>query len=120
MTWLELWTQTPLAKALAWTLLHTLWEGAAAALLLAAALYALHSPRARYAAACMALLALLVGFTTTLARLWPAKPRPLRRMLRLCPGRRKSIWRLPMRPRRTPSTRPIFCRGLRRSGCWEC
>jgi GWxTD domain-containing protein len=72
MTWLELWTQTPLAKALAWTLLHTLWEGAAAALLLAAALYALHSPRARYAAACMALLALLVGFTTTLARLWPA------------------------------------------------
>ena len=72
MTWLELWTQTPLAKALAWTLLHTLWEGAAAALLLAAALYALRSPRARYAAACMALLALLVGFTTTLARLWPA------------------------------------------------
>jgi GWxTD domain-containing protein len=72
MTWLELWTQTSLAKALTWTLLHSLWEGAAAALLLAVALCALRSPRARYIAACAALLALLAGFTVTLARLWPA------------------------------------------------
>jgi GWxTD domain-containing protein len=72
MTWLELWTQTSLAKALAWTLLHSLWEGAAVALLLAAALCVLHSARARYAAACGTLLMLLVGFTITLVRLWPA------------------------------------------------
>src|SRR5215469_86660 len=72
MTWLELWTQTSLAKALAWTLLHLLWEGAAVALLLAAALCVLHSARARYAAACGTLLMLLVGFTITLVRLWPA------------------------------------------------
>jgi GWxTD domain-containing protein len=71
MTWLELWTETSLAKALAWTLLHSLWEGAAAALLLAAAMCVLHSARARYVAACAALLALLIGFTITLARLWP-------------------------------------------------
>jgi beta-lactamase regulating signal transducer with metallopeptidase domain len=72
MTWLELWIQTSLATALAWTLLHSLWEGALAALLLAAGLSVLHSARARYAAACAALLALLIGFTITLARLWPA------------------------------------------------
>lgn len=72
MTWLELFTQTPLAKALAWTLLHSLWEGAAVALPLAAALCALRSPRARYAAACLALIALLAALTVTLARLWPS------------------------------------------------
>jgi GWxTD domain-containing protein len=86
MTWLELWTQTPLAKAFAWTLLHSLWEGAAAALLVAAALYALHSPRARYAAACVALLAVLVGFTTTLACLWPAGVAPAATHVAPLPG----------------------------------
>ena len=72
MTWLELWTQTPLAKALGWTLLHSLWQGAAVALLFAAALSTLRSARARYAAACFALAAILASFTFTLAHLWPA------------------------------------------------
>jgi GWxTD domain-containing protein len=86
MTWLELWTQTPLAKALAWTLLHSLWEGAAVALLLAAALCALRSPRARYVAACAALLALLAAFTITLARLWPAGAAPAAQHMAPLPG----------------------------------
>jgi GWxTD domain-containing protein len=72
MTALELWTQTALAKALGWTLLHSLWEGAVAGLLLAAALAVLRQARARYAAACLALLGTLAGFVVTLVRLWPA------------------------------------------------
>jgi GWxTD domain-containing protein len=71
MNWLELWTQTPLAKALGWTLLHSLWEGAAIALLLACAFAVLRSPGARYGAACIALAAVLASFTVTLMRLWP-------------------------------------------------
>ena len=86
MTWLELWIQTPLAKALAWTLLHSLWEGAAAALLLTAAVCVLRSPRARYVAACVALLALLAGFTITLARLWPAGAAPAASHVAPLPG----------------------------------
>src|ERR1700722_5765024 len=72
MTSLELWTQTPLAKALGWTLLHSLWEGALVALLFAFALCALRPPRARYGAACIALLAVLAAFAITLIHLWPA------------------------------------------------
>ncbi len=72
MTALELWTQTALAKALGWTLLHSLWEGAVAGLLLVVALSILRSARARYAAACLALMGTLAGFFVTLARLWPA------------------------------------------------
>jgi GWxTD domain-containing protein len=72
MNWLELWTQTSIAKALGWTLLHSLWEGAAVAALLAGALCLFRSPRARYAAACLSLMVLLAGFAITLASLWPA------------------------------------------------
>ena len=38
MNLLENWVQTPAAKALVWTLIHSLWEGALVALVLAAAL----------------------------------------------------------------------------------
>ena len=62
MSLLEIWVRTPAATALGWTLAHSLWEGALVALLLAAALGALRSARARYAAACVAMLALLGGF----------------------------------------------------------
>ena len=72
MTWLELWTQTPVAKALGWTLVHSLWEGVLVALLFAGALTARRSPRARYGAACLALMAILGSFVVTLVRLWPA------------------------------------------------
>ena len=51
MTLLRTLVRTPLAGALGWTLLHSLWEGAALAALLGAALLMMRSPRARYAAA---------------------------------------------------------------------
>jgi len=53
VTLVESWVQTPLAQAIGWTLVHSLWEGALVALVLAAALWALRSSRARYAAACL-------------------------------------------------------------------
>ncbi|MGD0772601.1 MAG: GWxTD domain-containing protein [Candidatus Solibacter sp.] len=65
MSLLELWVHTPAAAALGWTLAHSLWQGALVALVLAAALGVMRSSRARYAAACVAMLALLCGFCVT-------------------------------------------------------
>ena len=53
MTLLENWVHTPVAAALGWTLVHSLWEGALVALLLGAALLVLRSSRARYIAGCV-------------------------------------------------------------------
>src|SRR5690242_4454874 len=75
MTILEAWVGTPLAGAVGWTLLHSLWEGAIVSAALAAALVALRSPRARYAAACIAMLTLLVAFGLTLVRVMPEQAR---------------------------------------------
>ena len=72
---LEAWVGTPLAGAVGWTLLHSLWEGAIISAALAATLVAMRSPRARYAAACVAMLAMLVGFGLTLARVMPEQAR---------------------------------------------
>jgi GWxTD domain-containing protein len=69
MNLLQNWVETPGATALVWTLIHSLWEGAAVALLLAAALCVLRGSRARYAAACIALLILLAGVGVTFANL---------------------------------------------------
>ena len=71
MTPLDTWVQTPAARALGWTLVHFVWEGAAIALGLAAALRAVRSSRARYAAACLAMLGMLAAFGVTYARLIP-------------------------------------------------
>ena len=71
MTLIQTWVQTPLAQAIGWTLVHSLWEGALVALVLAAALWAFRSSRARYAAACLAMLAMLAGFGFTFTRLMP-------------------------------------------------
>ena len=57
---------TPLAKAIGWTLFHSLWEGAIVAIILLAALSVIRSSRARYAAACLAMLAIVAGFICTL------------------------------------------------------
>jgi GWxTD domain-containing protein len=62
---------TPLAEAIGWTLVHSLWEGALIAAVLAATLAASRSPRARYAAACLALLLMLAGFFVTLIHVLP-------------------------------------------------
>src|SRR5947209_2165002 len=79
MTPLDTWVQTPAARALGWTLVHFVWEGAAIALGLAAALRAVRSSRARYAAACLAMFGMLAGFGVTFARLIPAPANPVRR-----------------------------------------
>ncbi|MGA3189725.1 MAG: M56 family metallopeptidase [Bryobacteraceae bacterium] len=60
-----------LDQAIGWTLLHSLWEGAAAALALAIVLGVTRSSRIRYAAACVAMLAVLAGFGVTFYRLRP-------------------------------------------------
>jgi GWxTD domain-containing protein len=65
------WVATPLAQALGWTLLHSLWEGALIALALAGVLAATRSARARYGAACLALGAMVGALGLTLARVLP-------------------------------------------------
>ena len=65
MSLLDIWVHNSAAAALGWTLAHSLWEGALVALALAAALAVMDSSRARYAAACVAMLALLAGFCVT-------------------------------------------------------
>ncbi|MGH9839043.1 MAG: HEAT repeat domain-containing protein [Blastocatellia bacterium] len=57
---LETLLAEPLAAALAWALLHFIWQGTLAALLLAGLLRFLRSANARYAAACAALLLMAV------------------------------------------------------------
>ena len=71
MRLLETWIATPLAQAVGWTLLHSLWQGAIIAGTLAAALRATASARARYAAAWVATLAMLVAAGITLVRVMP-------------------------------------------------
>lgn len=62
MTAVEYLVDTPLANAVGWTLFHSLWQGALSALVLLAILFAIRSPRARYACACLVMLsALLTG-----------------------------------------------------------
>ena len=56
MNLLETLLQTRVAAALGWMLVHSLWEGAMISLALAVALYFLRTSRARYAAACLAML----------------------------------------------------------------
>jgi GWxTD domain-containing protein len=68
---LESLIQTPLAKGLGWTLFHSLWEGAIAAILLVITMSLARSPRIRYAAACLAMLGILAGFAITLFRFMP-------------------------------------------------
>jgi GWxTD domain-containing protein len=68
---LESFIGSPLAGAIGWTILHSLWEGAAIAALLAASLIAVRSPRARYVAACTAMFALVAVFAVTLTRMMP-------------------------------------------------
>ena len=75
---LEAGVRTPLAGAAGWALLHSLWEGAILAAALAAALMVLRSPRARYGAACAAMLATFVAFGFTLVHAMPADGQMLR------------------------------------------
>ena len=64
-----------LAARLGWTLLHSLWQGAAVALVLAAAMRLLrfHSPPLRYSAALGSLAVLLIAMCVTFARSGPVR-----------------------------------------------
>lgn len=66
------WIDTDLAEVLGWTLLHSLWQGAAIALLLALGLTLAHSrpPAARYRLAYGAMLALLMACVATFSWLY--------------------------------------------------
>jgi len=70
---LEQFVEAPLAGTLGWALLHSLWQGAIVAAILAAVLLVFRSPRIRYFAACSAMLALAVGFVTTLGVVAPTQ-----------------------------------------------
>ena len=71
MNGLDHFVRSPFAAAIGWTLLHSLWEGALIAALLAATLIATRSARTRYTAACVAILLLIAGFGVTLVLLLP-------------------------------------------------
>ncbi len=71
MTALAKFVGTPLSAAIGWTLLHSIWEGALIAALLAAVLAFTRSSRVRYAAACIAMISMLCGFALTIANLLP-------------------------------------------------
>jgi GWxTD domain-containing protein len=72
MSVLESLVATPMAAAVGWALLHSLWEGAIVSVALAFALTVMKSARGRYAAACIVMLAMLGGFAFTLVRLAPS------------------------------------------------
>lgn len=78
MRLLESFIQSPLASAVGWTMLHSMWEGAIVSILLGAVLLVFRSPRVRYAAACIAMLMMLAGFSATLVYLAPEGHGPLR------------------------------------------
>ena len=71
------WMSTPLAAALARTLIHSLWEGTAVAAVLAVTLCLIRSPRSRYGAACVAIVLLLCSFGVTLSRQLPDASAPI-------------------------------------------
>src|SRR5579863_2158934 len=78
--------------AIGWTLLHSLWQGALVALLLAAALSRVRSARIRYAAACFAMLVILAGFAVTLVRIFDAgTATSATAAIRLAPGTLQAI-----------------------------
>ena len=71
MNVLESWVRSPLAEAIGWTLLHSLWQGLIIAAVLAALLVVQCSSRGRYAVACVAMIAIAVAFIETLLRAIP-------------------------------------------------
>ena len=71
MSFLNALVASPLAAALGWTLLHSLWEGAILAAVVAAVLLTTRSPRLRYAVALAALALLIAACSLTLLRMIP-------------------------------------------------
>ena len=62
---LQNWIELPLVQAAGWALVHSLWQGAIVAVVLAGILVVTRCPRRRYAAACLGLALMLVSFMVT-------------------------------------------------------
>jgi len=86
MSWLAMLVRTPFAQAAGWTLFHSLWQGAMAAAVLALLLAFLRSPRIRYAAGCVVLGTLFVGFVATFIDALPSAGTPAQGLASLAPG----------------------------------
>ncbi len=71
MMLLDPMVRAQISEALGWTLIHSLWEGIVIAAALAALLVTFRSPRIRYVAGCVALLATLASFAITLIHFLP-------------------------------------------------
>ena len=64
-------TLSPWLQALAWALVHFLWQGALLGCAAFLALRCLRRPQARYLVACLGLLAMVLAFLGTIAAVWP-------------------------------------------------
>jgi beta-lactamase regulating signal transducer with metallopeptidase domain len=82
---LESFVASPFAGAIGWTLLHSLWEGALISALLATVMLATRSARVRYAAACVAMLAMVAAFAVTIHRLIPESAQDFPRFRTMVP-----------------------------------
>jgi GWxTD domain-containing protein len=72
MNALQHFVASPLAQAIGWTILHSLWQGALLATLLGLVMLAIPSPRVRYVGACAAMLLMVIAFGATLVYFLPA------------------------------------------------
>ena len=82
MKLLDLFVGTPFSEALGWTLLHSLWEGLIVAAALAVFLSVVRSPRTRYAAAGVALLAMLASLAITFIQFLPGGENSARTLIK--------------------------------------
>lgn len=82
MKLLDLFVGTPFSEALGWTLLHSLWEGFIVAAALAVFLSVVRSPRTRYAAGGVALLAMLAGLAITFIQFLPGAGNSARTLIK--------------------------------------
>jgi TonB family protein len=65
-------TLSPWLQALAWALVHFLWQGALLGCAAFLALRLARRPQTRYLVACLGLLAMVLAFFGTIAAVWPA------------------------------------------------
>ncbi|MGO8789863.1 MAG: GWxTD domain-containing protein [Terriglobia bacterium] len=77
---------TQISQALGWTLIHSLWQGCIIAAAFGAVLLSFRSPRIRYAAGCMALLAMLASFAITLVHFLPERDSGSATLIKMVPA----------------------------------